>query len=158
MPKAIATLALGATVLLIAACGGSGPQEPVEQIIVRQPGDAAPAPIPAAASADGATLAATGKAAAASCAVCHAFESGKPQTVGPNLAGVVGRKAGTSPGFAYSEAMKASGIIWTEAELDAFLADPAGKVPGTAMTAGAVQNDDTRGAIIAWLTTLGGSE
>ena len=57
-------------------------------------------------------------------------------------------------GFAYSEAMKKSGITWTEGELDAFLANPSGKVPGTSMAAGQVGDAQRRAAIIAYLASL----
>jgi cytochrome c len=64
------------------------------------------------------------------CAMCHVAEGGGQ---GPSLGGVYGRKAGASPGFAYSAALKASGITWTGPELDRFLTNPAAAVPGTAM-------------------------
>lgn len=85
----------------------------------------------------------------AQCAMCHAPESG----AAPSLVGVVGRKAGTLPGFAYSNAMKASGITWTPAELDAFLTDPAKKVPGTMMMIPGPEPAE-RTDIIAYLATL----
>lgn len=83
------------------------------------------------------------------CAMCHAPESG----AAPSLDGVVGRKAGTLPGFAYSPAMKASGLTWTPANLDAFLDDPGKKVPGTMMM---IPGPDPaeRADIIAYLATL----
>ncbi|MFX7894976.1 cytochrome c family protein, partial [Acinetobacter baumannii] len=52
---------------------------------------------------------------------------------GPQLNGLLGRKAGSLPGYAYSPAMKASGLVWTEATLTAFLRDPNAVVPGTKM-------------------------
>lgn len=130
----------GAT--LLASCGGSKEQPPIEQIVVRQPGQAA---MVAASASD------PGKAAFAICSACHAVTEGAASGVGPNLAGVVGRKAGSVAGFAYSDAMKGSAITWTESELDAYLADPVGKVPGTTMTAGAVRDAAQRVAIIAYL-------
>lgn len=150
MTMRFAGMALAA--LLLAGCGSEG-QPPVEKIVVREPGQAAVAPQPAAPADD---LVAQGKAAFAACAACHAVEAGAPSGVGPNLRGVAGRKAGSLEGFAYSDALKASGITWTESELDAFLANPAGKVPGTAMAAGAVGNAETRKAIVAYLASLTG--
>lgn len=143
-------VALGA--LLLAACGSSE-QPPVEQIVVREPGQASSAAEPVAPTGD---LVAQGKAAFAVCAACHAVESGAPSGVGPNLHGVVGRQAAVVEGFRYSEALKGSGLTWTEAELDAFIASPATKVPGTAMSAGAVSDEASRQAIIAYLATLTG--
>src|ERR1700761_4070350 len=65
------------------------------------------------------------------CSGCHVI-GGVGQ--GPNLAGVVGRKAGASPGFAYTAALKGSGLTWTPANLDRWLIGPPKLVPGTAMT------------------------
>jgi cytochrome c len=64
------------------------------------------------------------------CAMCHVAEGGGQ---GPSLKGLYGRKAGSVPGFAYSAALKASGVIWTGPELDRFLANPIVAIPGTAM-------------------------
>ena len=68
----------------------------------------------------------------AQCASCHSTEPGKT-LFGPSLHGVAGRKAGSLPGFAYSPGMKASGLVWNQATLTAFLRDPGGTVPGTKM-------------------------
>lgn len=92
-----------------------------------------------------------GKSAFASCAVCHNNVQGAGSKMGPNLYDIVGRKAGIAEGYTYSAAMKASGITWTEAELDAYLAAPTTKVAGTKMGAGAVSDADKRTAIIAYL-------
>src|ERR1700733_13806964 len=67
------------------------------------------------------------------CAVCHTTSADGANSMGPNLRGVVGRKAGTAPGFQYSQAMKGSGIRWSPQELNAFLTDVTAKVPGTLM-------------------------
>lgn len=135
--------------LSLAACGSKA-ESPVEQIVVRKPGEAAAAAIPAAAD----DLLTKGKAAFATCAACHAAEPDAASGVGPNLHGVVGRKAGSLAGFAYSDAMAKSGITWTEGELEAFLANPSGKVPGTSMAAGQVGDASRRAAIIAYLVSL----
>lgn len=69
------------------------------------------------------------------CVSCHAVESDS-NGFGPHLKGVVGRRAGSVSGYAYSQAMQdagAAGLIWDEAALSAFLASPAKKVPGTKM-------------------------
>lgn len=70
--------------------------------------------------------------------------------MGPNLHGLFGRKAGSVQGFAYSEAMKASGIVWDAKTLDRYLAAPTATVPGTRMVA-KVGNPARRAALIAYL-------
>ncbi|HVK42868.1 MAG: cytochrome c class [Phenylobacterium sp.] len=85
------------------------------------------------------------------CAVCHTIAPGATK-MGPPLKGVVGRKAGTLAGYAYSPAMKASGLTWTAANLDKYLAKPAGVVPGTKMMI-AVPDATQRAAIVTYLST-----
>jgi cytochrome c len=82
------------------------------------------------------------------CQGCHSIDRNR---VGPMHKGLFGRQAGTVPGFDYSEAMKASGIIWDEETLDAFLSDPRGFVPGTKMTYAGVKNPQDRADLIAYL-------
>ena len=82
------------------------------------------------------------------CRGCHAY---KGTLVGPPHCGVFGRKAGSVEGFAYSEAMKRSGITWDEAHLDAYLKDPQSVIPGVAMSAPPVVNDQDRADLIAYL-------
>jgi cytochrome c len=84
------------------------------------------------------------------CTMCHA-EDGDGQ--GPSLNGVVGRKAASAPGFAYTDALKKSGLTWTPATLDPFLTDPMKMVPGTAMPQ-SVPDAAQRADVIAYLATL----
>jgi cytochrome c len=102
-------------------------------------------------AADTSATALSGKDAFASCAACHNLTKGAAAKLGPNLYGVIGRKAGGGDGYSYSNAIKASGITWTEADLDAFIASPTTKIPGTKMGAGAVQDAAKRAAIIAYI-------
>ena len=75
-----------------------------------------------------------GQATAKQCQACHTFEKGGPNRVGPNLWGIVGRPRASEAGFNYSAAMKAKGGKWTFDELNKFLANPRGYIPGTNMT------------------------
>lgn len=147
-----AVIGLSVFTMVLAGCGNDPAPKPVEQIVVREPGEAAK---PESTSEVGVKdPAAAGVAAFATCSSCHVAEEGAASMAGPNLYGVVGRKAGSLDDFAYSDALVNSGITWTEAELDAFIADPAGKVPGTLMAAGAMPDAETRAAIVAYLRSL----
>jgi cytochrome c len=88
------------------------------------------------------------------CKACHTVTDKGPHTVGPNLWGVAGAKAGSKPGFNYSQALVKAGITWTPQQLDAFLARPNGKVPGTKMVFAGMANPQARKDMIAYLSTL----
>ena len=98
-------------------------------------------------------IAAGRKAFRIHCAVCHAAVSGK-KSIGPNLFGVVGRAAGTEPGYNYSQANMKSGLVWDAATLDRYLKAPQQVVPGTKMTYVGLKDDAQRAALIAYLATL----
>jgi cytochrome c len=99
--------------------------------------------------------AAAGKAVfTAQCGTCHTVTKGGPTLVGPNLFGVVGRKAGSLSGFAYSPAMKAAGFSWTVAKLADYAANPAGAVPGNKMPFGGVKGGTKAADVAAYLATL----
>jgi cytochrome c2 len=87
------------------------------------------------------------------CTACHSTTPGKT-IIGPSLAGVYGHKAGQVPGFQFSDALKNSGMVLNEKNLDAFLANPAGKVPGTLMAFPGIKDHETREEIIDYLKTL----
>ncbi|MFG6485239.1 c-type cytochrome [Roseateles sp. BYS78W] len=90
----------------------------------------------------------------ASCANCHAVGPSARHGFGPQLNGLLGRKAGSLPGYAYSPGMKASGLVWNEATLTAFLRDPGGVVPGTKMRYWGVGINEQKVAdLLAWLAT-----
>ncbi len=88
------------------------------------------------------------------CAVCHTAQSGGPNRIGPNLFGVVGRKAGTFDGYSYSRAMKGSNITWNEDLLTKYLQGPANVVPGTKMTFSGFSNPQQAADMAAYLATL----
>jgi cytochrome c len=83
------------------------------------------------------------------CQACHTDEAGKPARVGPNLAGVVGRKAAATD-FNYSAALKGSGLTWNRENLDRYLAAPSKAVPGTRMVI-ALTDPVQRKALIDYL-------
>lgn len=84
------------------------------------------------------------------CTACHVL-GGVGQ--GPDLVGVVGRKAGSLPGFNYSAALKTSGLVWTQPELDRFLSGPTKLVPGTQMRS-VISDPGERHDLIAYLASL----
>lgn len=88
------------------------------------------------------------------CAVCHATTAKGGPSVGPRLLGIVGRKAGTQPGHNYSTALKKSGIVWTEANLKAFITDPKSIAPGNHMPFAGDRNPAEVDALVAYLKTL----
>ena len=90
------------------------------------------------------------------CRACHAF---KPDTRslsrGPNLWGVVGRKAGTAPGYAdYSQAMLKANVSWTPENIDKYLADPKKFIPNNLMNFIGVPKPDERQALVAFLVKI----
>lgn len=87
------------------------------------------------------------------CASCHQVEPGR-HAVGPSLAGVFGAKAGHAQGYAYSPAMKDSGLTWDEATLDKYLESPRETVPGTKMAYAGMKNPQQREQLIAYLKGL----
>src|SRR5215469_4489923 len=93
--------------------------------------------------------AASGKTLFGRCAICHTVQKGGPNGLGPNLFGVVGRKAAALPSFMYSGALKASGITWTNDKLKAWIAAPARLVPGTKMAFGGLSNTSQEDDVVA---------
>ncbi len=127
----------------LAGCGGS----PQDQSAPTGSAESAPAPSAKLAAAD------ARPAAYAQCAACHAVEPGK-HGIGPSLHGVYGTKAGDIPGFAFSDKLKASGLVWDDATLDQWLAGPMKMVPGTKMSYAGMSDPAKRAEIIAYMKTL----
>lgn len=93
---------------------------------------------------------AKGKRVFNKCKACHSLKEGKNK-IGPSLAGILGRKAGSVDGFKYSKAMKGSGIVWTEETLEDYLKNPKKYVPGTKMLFPGLKKEADRENVIAYL-------
>lgn len=91
-----------------------------------------------------------GEAVYSRCLGCHAIEYHR---TGPKHCGLLGRPAGSAPGYEYSAAMKGAKLVWDEKTLDRFLADPLKTVPGTTMTYAGVPDARDRADLIAYLKT-----
>ncbi|HWX13539.1 MAG TPA: cytochrome c family protein [Methylocella sp.] len=89
------------------------------------------------------------------CKVCHQIGEGAKNFVGPELNGIIGRKAGSVPDFNYSDANKSSGITWDEASLNEYLTNPKAKIPGTKMIFAGLPKESDRDNIIAYLSQFG---
>ncbi len=85
------------------------------------------------------------------CAACHSVGAGEADKVGPNLHGVIGAHAGTRGAFAYSAALRDSGIVWTDDTLNLWLKQPTALVAGTKMAFAGLPGDADRADLIAFL-------
>lgn len=93
-----------------------------------------------------------GKIVFARCAICHDVKPGVNK-LGPSLAKLFGRKAGTVTGYSYSAAMKQYGKVWNAQSLDAYITAPMKAVPGTKMAFAGIANPADRANLIAYLQT-----
>ena len=94
---------------------------------------------------------AEGEKVFATCKACHQIGEGAKNAIGPELNGVVGRKAGSVAGYNYSDANKNSGITWDEFNLAEYLKDPKAKVPGTKMIFAGIKDQQKVQDLIAFL-------
>ncbi|MEN3745834.1 cytochrome c family protein [Sphingomonas sp. HF-S3] len=115
-----------------------------------------PAPATAPAPAMQAGNPATGAKLFLQCRACHTVNPGGANTVGPNLAGIMGAKAATRPGYAYSPALKNAKLTWDKPTMDAWLTRPAKVAPGNKMAFAGMSNPQARADMIAYLATLKG--
>jgi len=99
--------------------------------------------------------AAAGEATFRMCKTCHRIGEDARNFVGPELNGVVGRKAGSVPDYNYSDANKNSGLTWDEATLTKYLRSPREVVPGTKMAFPGLQRDQDVADVIAYLKQFG---
>ncbi|APF37063.1 cytochrome c family protein [Chelatococcus daeguensis] len=88
------------------------------------------------------------------CRACHQVGEKAKNVVGPELNGLFGRTAGTAPGYSYSEANKASGIVWDEANFREYIADPRAKIPGTKMVFAGLKKEQEVDDLVAYLKTF----
>lgn len=169
MKKIQLGLMASASALLLTACGGGESEPaateettteeaaPAEEAAVEEPSAPAADDV---ATLDGTTLADfTGEAAAGEktfmqCASCHVVEPGVNR-VGPSLAGIVGRAAGSIDGYNYTEANANSGITWTPEKMFQYLEDPRRVIPGTKMAFAGLKDGQDRANVIAYLQTTG---
>ena len=96
-----------------------------------------------------------GKKVFRKCKACHAVGEKAKNKVGPQLNGVVGRKAGTIEGYKYSKAMLASGLTWDDVTLDKYLTKPKDLVKGTKMIFSGLKKEKQRANLIGYLKTYG---
>jgi cytochrome c len=92
-----------------------------------------------------------GKVLFLQCRACHSLELNGANKVGPNLHGVFGRKAGLAPGFAYSEVVSGSAIVWSAETLNEWLARPSDFLPGNRMVFVGIRKPEDRVNLIAYL-------
>jgi cytochrome c len=166
--------ALALAAVLLAACDGAAPPQTgsrpesaaSESTEVAPPGAAAADPRPARVFDAGEIKTAAqyllepelagadpkrGQLLSLACAACHTFGAGENAIIGPNLHGVFGRPAAAVADFNYSQALRASQLVWTPRALEAWLADPANFVPGTTMTFTGYRSPADRRDLIAYL-------
>jgi cytochrome c len=85
------------------------------------------------------------------CQTCHQIGEDAENSLGPQLNGVIGRKAGSIADFDYSDAMRAAGLVWDRANLASFLKDPARTVPGNKMSFTGLDSDEDIDNVLAFL-------
>ena len=159
----VLVLTMGLAALALGACGnGGGAASNTASETTTAPPAAAPtltdaqkkaliAKLPAAyQSAD----LANGEAKFAICRSCHSLAQGGEDMTGPNLWGIFGRKAGSKPGYSYSDDMQKAGWTWDAGRLDAWIANPRALLPGTKMTFVGMADPTDRRDVIAFLKVM----
>ncbi len=142
------TLACLAAALCVGACGegggAPGPSSSLEGPQAKALLASLPAPY------DHADLK-NGEAHFSLCRSCHTIIKGGANMTGPNLYGVFGRKAASKPDYAYSEALRQKGLVWTAETLNHWLEGPQAFVPGAKMSFVGIKDDADRRDVIGYL-------
>jgi cytochrome c len=99
--------------------------------------------------------AAAGEQSFKKCLPCHSIGPNAKNKVGPELNGLDGRKAGTAPGYSYTEANKNSGITWNKENFLSYITDPRAKIPGTKMIFPGIKNEKERENLWAYVSQFG---
>lgn len=147
MPKAILNPKFLIPVLIISAlsaCSKDAPA-PIESTTTKPVSTSAPTPSPEEITQQ------RGRKLYARCRACHTLNEGGKNKVGPNLWQVFGSKAGTTEGFAYSKAMLASDITWTEDTMSSYLENPKVFLPKNKMAFPGLRKKADRDALIKYL-------
>ena len=144
------TLFFAFSALLIAACGDNSAAETSAAVAPETAGASQPT------QADDPV--ASGRREFSQCAICHSMREGEASRVGPNLFGVYGRAAGALDDFAYTAALRDSGVVWDDASLDAFIENPRAFMPGNRMAYVGENDAEARANLIAFLKTLTAEE
>lgn len=139
---AVSILTLG---MLLSACADTGSDTPAPAATTAETAPADLQALLAAADPD------KGKVLFLQCRACHSLEQGGANKVGPNLHGVFGRKAGLAPGFAYSDVVAQSDIVWSAETLNDWLARPSDFLPGNRMVFVGIRKPEDRANLIAYL-------
>lgn len=127
------------------------PQQLASMAFAAEPTSAPAAPDPA-------LIAAGAKSFRANCAECHSISKDEAATVGPNLWGLMGKKAGHNPDFPYSDAMKNSPVIWTTETLDKWVTSPPALIPDNAMPFVGLKDMAERKALVAYIAKISSEE
>jgi cytochrome c len=97
----------------------------------------------------------SGKVSFRKCQPCHNIGEGAKSLIGPELNGLEGRKSGSVEGYAYTDANKSAGIIWSDETFKDYIRDPRAKIPGTKMTFAGIKNDAEAADLWAFLKQFG---
>ena len=89
------------------------------------------------------------------CKACHQIGETAKNSVGPQLNGIIGRKAGTVEGYNYTAANKGSGLTWDEATFREYIKDPKAKIPGTKMIYAGLKDEKRTDDLLAFLKQFG---